>query len=233
MKISLFSISALTPGKRNVKDARLDQVDKITQSKKKTYLQIELTAQEAAAEADAILAPEEARTDLILQDMEFVETRLSRAADVQEKALLSKLKDILDKEQFIFGREFNEEEKRLLSGYGLLTNKAVVLAKVADLEDPDALLAKALNDSGYISFFTTGEKETRAWLIKKGASAWEASGAVHSDIQKGFIRAEIISFDDFIQAGGENKAKQAGKMRLEQKDYIMQDCDLANFRFNK
>ncbi|MCX5703204.1 MAG: DUF933 domain-containing protein, partial [Candidatus Omnitrophica bacterium] len=56
---------------------------------------------------------------------------------------------------------------------------------------------------------------------------------VHSDIQKGFIRAEIISFNDFIQFGGESAAKQAGKLRLEQKDYIMQDCDLTNFRFNK
>ena len=84
-----------------------------------------------------------------------------------------------------------------------------------------------------MSFFTTGEKDTRAWLIKQGATAWEASGAIHSDIQKGFIRAEIISFNDFIQCGGESAAKQAGKLRLEQKDYIMADCDLTNFRFNK
>lgn len=84
-----------------------------------------------------------------------------------------------------------------------------------------------------MSFFTTGEKETRSWLIKKGSTAWDASGAIHSDIQQGFIRAEIISFDDFMQHKGETGAKQAGKMRLEQKEYIMQDCDLANFRFNK
>ena len=68
---------------------------------------------------------------------------------------------------------------------------------------------------------------------KKGISAWEAAGTIHSDIQKGFIRAEIINFNDFIQAGGESQAKQAGKMRLEPKDYIMQDTDLVNFRFNK
>ena len=70
-------------------------------------------------------------------------------------------------------------------------------------------------------------------LIKKGITAWEAAGGIHSDIQKGFIRAEIISFNDFLSCGGETQAKQAGKMRLEQKNYIMQDTDLVNFRFNK
>jgi ribosome-binding ATPase len=90
-----------------------------------------------------------------------------------------------------------------------------------------------LKEGGFISFFTTGEKETRAWLIRNGDSAWVASGAIHSDIQQGFIRAEIISFNDFMECGGENKAKQAGKLKVEQKDYVMQDCDLANFRFNK
>jgi ribosome-binding ATPase YchF (GTP1/OBG family) len=64
-------------------------------------------------------------------------------------------------------------------------------------------------------------------------TAWEAAGTIHSDIQKGFIRAEIISFADFIEAGGETQAKRAGKLRLEIKTYVMQDHDLTNFRFNK
>ena len=109
----------------------------------------------------------------------------------------------------------------------------VVTARKEDLEDPNTLLSRCVREGGLISFFTTGEKETRAWLIRKGITAHEAAGSIHSDIQRGFIRAEIISFNDFIQFGGENGAKQAGKLRLEQKDYIMQDCDLANFRFNK
>ena len=64
-------------------------------------------------------------------------------------------------------------------------------------------------------------------------TAWEAGGTIHTDIQKGFIRAEIISFADFIAAGGETQAKRASKMRLETKPYVMQDYDLTNFRFNK
>ncbi len=233
MKISIFAISQISSGKRNIKDPRLDQVDSITKAKKKTYIQVELVSGENALDADAILVAEGALTDLVLKDLEFVETRLGRATQEAEKALLNKLKGMLEKEELISKAVLSEEEKQLMASYGLYTNKPVTVAKEKDLEDLDALFVKMLGESGFISFFTTGEKETRAWLIKKGATAWEAAGAIHSDIQRGFIRAEIISFADFIQAGGENQAKQAGKLRLEQKDYSMQDCDLANFRFNK
>ena len=109
----------------------------------------------------------------------------------------------------------------------------VVLADKAELEDQNALLSRTVAESGYMSFFTVGEKETRAWLIKKGTPAVEAAGAIHSDIQRGFIRAEIIGFDDYMKAGGEIPAKQAGKLHSEQKEYLMQDCDIVNFRFNK
>jgi len=233
MKIAIFSLTDLALGKHNVKDSRLDQVNSITKSKKKTFLQVELAGEDSALDAQAVLVSSEARTDLILRDLEFVETRLGRAGDDQEKALLQKLKNVLEKEAFIINAGLSQEEKKMLSGYGLLTNQPVVVAEKKETSDPDALLARVLQESGYISFFTTGEKETRAWLIAQGTTAWEAAGCIHSDIQQGFIRAEIISFTDFIQAGGESQAKQAGKMRLEPKDYIMQDADLVNFRFNK
>ena len=233
MKIAVFSIPEITLGKHNIKDSRLDQVDSITKSKKKTYIQVELVGDDAILDTDAILVLKDSRTDLILKDLEFVETRLGRAEQEQEKVLLNKLKSILEKEEFIFNAGFLEEEKKMMSGYGLCTNKPVCVAEKNDLGNLDGLLAKCLIESGFISFFTTGEKETRAWLIKKGITAWEAAGQVHSDIQRGFIRAEIISFSDFIQAGGETQAKQAGKMRLEPKEYLMQDADLVNFRFNK
>jgi ribosome-binding ATPase YchF (GTP1/OBG family) len=88
-------------------------------------------------------------------------------------------------------------------------------------------------ESGYICFLTVGGVENRAWLIKNGTTALDAAGAIHTDIQKGFIRAEIISYADMIAAGGETEAKRANKQRLETKTYVMQDCDLTNFRFNK
>ena len=233
MKISVFSIPEITAGKHNIRDTRLDEVDNIVKAKKKTYVQVEVVPEEAALDSDAILIREGYRTDLILKDLEFVDTRLSRSNDETEKSLLAKLKGALEKEEFVLNVPLNDAEKKIFITYGLYTSRPIIIAGSQDMEDTNALLARCLKESGFISFFTTGEKETRAWLIKKGTTAWEASGAIHSDIQRGFIRAEIISFNDFITLRGESKARQAGKLRLEQRDYIMQDADLANFRFNK
>jgi len=234
VKISIFSIPQMPQGKVNIKDTRLDEIHQITNTKKKTYVQVELTGEGALLEADAILVLKDSRADLILKDLEFVETRLSRAEQDPEKDLLNKLKGILEKEEFIFNAGLSQDEKQAISAYGLLSNRLVVTAETQELDAQDNLLKRAIDESGHICFFTaTGDRETRGWLIKKGATAWEAAGSVHSDIQKGFIRAEVISFNDFIQSGGESKAKQAGKMHLEQKDYVIQDGDVVNFRFNK
>ncbi len=82
------------------------------------------------------------------------------------------------------------------------------------------------------TYFTAGVKEVRAWTIPIGATAPQAAGVIHSDFEKGFIRAEVISYDDFIKYGSEAKVKEAGKMRVEGKDYIVQDGDIMHFRFN-
>ncbi|MCX5703056.1 MAG: DUF933 domain-containing protein, partial [Candidatus Omnitrophica bacterium] len=174
MKISVFSIPSIPPGKHNIKDSRLDQVDNIVKAKKKTYVQVELIGQGAVLDADVILALKDSRADLVLKDLEFIETRLANATEESEKALLNKLKGILEKEEFIFNTTLNEEEKRNISVYGLVTVKPIVLAEEKDLEDLNGLLTRCLRDAGFISFLTAGERESRAWLIKKGTTAWEA-----------------------------------------------------------
>ena len=85
---------------------------------------------------------------------------------------------------------------------------------------------------GLQTYFTAGVKEVRAWTVKVGATAPEAAGVIHTDFQKGFIRAEVIAYDDFVTLGGEQGAKDAGKWRLEGKEYIVQDGDVIHFRFN-
>src|SRR5258706_4250159 len=83
-----------------------------------------------------------------------------------------------------------------------------------------------------VTFFTAGPKEARAWTVRRGAKAPEAAGVIHTDFEKGFIRAETISYDDYVACGGEQGAKDAGKMRLEGRDYVVRDGDLFLFRFN-
>ena len=83
-----------------------------------------------------------------------------------------------------------------------------------------------------ITYFTAGEKEVRAWTIRRGTKAPGAAGVIHSDFEKGFIRAEVIKYDDFIRLGSEAAVKEAGKMNVEGKEYIVQDGDVMHFRFN-
>jgi hypothetical protein len=85
---------------------------------------------------------------------------------------------------------------------------------------------------GLLTFFTAGPKEARAWTVKRGATAPQAAGVIHSDFEKGFIRAEVVGYEDFVRLGGETAAKEAGKWRLEGKDYIVREGDIVHFRFN-
>ena len=84
---------------------------------------------------------------------------------------------------------------------------------------------------GLITYFTVGPKEARAWTVVRGTKAPQAAGVIHTDFEKGFIRAETIAYDDFVTLNGEVGAKEAGKMRLEGKEYVVQDGDVMHFRF--
>jgi hypothetical protein len=82
------------------------------------------------------------------------------------------------------------------------------------------------------TFFTAGPKEVRAWTVRQGAYAPQAAGVIHTDFEHGFIRAETISYEDYVRFHGEHGAREAGKLRLEGKDYVLQDGDVMHFRFN-
>jgi GTP-binding protein YchF len=121
-------------------------------------------------------------------------------------------------------------------------------AEIARLDDEDAqmflddlgiketgrerVIQRSYELLGLISFFTVGPDECRAWTINRDTPAVEAAGAIHSDIQRGFIRAEVVSYDDLVETGGLPEARKAGKLRLEGKTYIVQDGDIAHFLFN-
>ena len=125
---------------------------------------------------------------------------------------------------------------------------AAIEAEVMQLDREDRqefLAALGLKESGLagviragyallnlLTFFTAGEKEVRAWTVTEGATAPNAAGRIHTDFERGFIRAEVTAYDDFIKFGGENGAKEAGKLRLEGKEYITQEGDVMHFRFN-
>ncbi len=112
-------------------------------------------------------------------------------------------------------------------------DKQVFLADMG-MQEPglDRVIRAAYALLGLQTFFTAGEKEVRAWTVPAGSTAPQAAGAIHTDFEHGFIRAETIAFDDFVRLRGEHAAKEAGKMRLEGKDYVVRDGDVMHFRFN-
>jgi GTP-binding protein YchF len=140
------------------------------------------------------------------------------------------------------------EERAQKEGAGCVVISAKIESEFAGLPEEDRaaflqemgleeaglnrLIREGYRLLGLITYFTVGPKETRAWTITKGTKAPRAAAAIHTDFEKGFIRAETIAYDDFIGCGGEVGAKQAGKMRLEGKDYVVKDGDVMLFRFN-
>ena len=96
----------------------------------------------------------------------------------------------------------------------------------------DRLVKASYTLLGLISFLTTGEMESRAWTVKKGAKAPEAAGKIHTDIERGFIKADTIAYDKLVEAGSLAQAREKGWIRSEGKDYVMEDGDVVNFKFN-
>ena len=137
---------------------------------------------------------------------------------------------ILDSAAMLIPEKFSEEEE--LSGLDEESKKEML--EVFGLKESglDTLIKKSYDLLGLMSFLTAGKPEVRAWTIKKGTTAPVAAGKIHSDIQRGFIKAEIVSYDDLIKEGSMVAAKEKGLVRSEGKDYIMQDGDIVLFKFN-
>jgi GTP-binding protein YchF len=152
------------------------------------------------------------------------------ADELGDEALKQKMRDIVAPSEAIFlDAKFESELVEL----GDDDEAREMLAEMGVEEPGLAILARVGFDTlGLQTYLTAGPKEARAWTIKKGATAPEAAGVIHTDFQKGFIKAEIVSYDDLVAAGSMAAAKSAGKVRMEGKDYVMADGDVVEFRFN-
>ncbi|MEY3325619.1 MAG: hypothetical protein RL694_506, partial [Actinomycetota bacterium] len=151
------------------------------------------------------------------------------AAELADPALRKKLSDLVAPAEAILLDAKTEAELSELDDA-----EALELLKSIGLDEPGlATLARVgFTTLGLQTYLTAGPKEARAWTIHKGDTAPEAAGVIHTDFQKGFIKAEVISFDDLVAAGSMNEARAKGKVRMEGKEYIMRDVDVVEFRFN-
>ncbi|MFM8405188.1 MAG: redox-regulated ATPase YchF [Actinomycetota bacterium] len=151
------------------------------------------------------------------------------AAELADKELRTKLSTLVAPAEAIFLDAKTEAELSELDD-----SEALELLKSIGLEEPglSTLARVGFNTLGLQTYLTAGPKEARAWTIQKGDTAPAAAGVIHTDFQKGFIKAEVISFDDLVAAGSMNEARAKGKVRMEGKEYVMRDGDVVEFRFN-
>src|SRR5437016_3265547 len=180
-----------------------------------------------SATIDPIRDIEVINTELVLADLASLQRRHDRlqkqlhAGDKTakiENAVIENLSPHLDAGKPAITAELTPEEKAIARGFFLLTSKPTIFA--CNVAESD------------LAAISTGEKETRAWTIHEGEKAPTAAGAVHSDFERGFIAAETIHYDDLAALGSFAKARAAGKLRLEGKDYVVRDGDVILFRFN-
>lgn len=225
-------------------DKRLQRIAKLAKSgDKDARVEAPILEKVSAALGDAIPVRAQGLTDdelEILKDLTLLTAKKSLyVANVGE-----------DEVSDYSGNEFVKqvEDYAAKEGSGVVVVSARIESEIAELSDEEATafladlgleesgLTKLIKASysllGLINYFTAGEMEARAWTIVEGTKAPQAAGKIHSDIEKGFIRAEIVSFDDLEACGSQNAAKEKGLVRLEGKDYIMKDGDVTHFRFN-
>ena len=157
----------------------------------------------------------------------------------------------VDEGSVVEGNAYVERVKKVAveEGAGVLVLGAAIEADIAELEDPEEralfltdlgleepgvakLIREAYSLLDLQTYFTAGEKEVRAWTIRRGYTAPQAAGVIHTDFQKGFIRAEVAKYEDYVWLGSEQAVKEAGKLSVEGKEYVVQDGDIMHFRFN-
>jgi ribosome-binding ATPase YchF (GTP1/OBG family) len=200
------------------------------------------------------------RLELLVADRDHVERRLERVAKQAKSGDLALKQEVAELERVLAhvdaGGTLADWPGELPAELEPLTTKPLLAvengpngidlkleAELADLGDEAAefregasaleeVVRRLSDELGLISFFTAGEKETRAWTLRRGQSALDAAATVHSDIARGFIRAEVIRWDDLVRAGSHAEAARAGLQRLEGKTYEVQDGDVLNIRFN-
>jgi len=238
--------------------------------------------------ADPLRDLEAFHAECVFADLEIVERRLDRGrkekANPQELAAFERMRDALEAEQPIRLIPAEELNRDLLRGYGLLTDRPLLvavnvsedraseplpaplsarietlgsaglvlsasleaeIAKLPPEDQPEFLAEMGLSEpalgrfirSAYglldlISFFTAGPDEVRAWTIRRGTKARQAAGKIHTDLERGFIRAEVIPYAVFMEYGSEKAVRDAGKLQVEGKDYVVQDGDILTIRFN-
>ncbi len=228
MKIGFTGIE-LPEGKSKYNDEALIALEKKDKPKKVSPFFVEFICDEFI-QTEAIVVPEDKVLDLLILDMEKADARLERATDDSEKDVLKKCMENLENEVPLCDVEFSEAENEMVNAAAFLSSKPVVIVK--DEMDLNTIIAMALEKAGYMFFYTSGPKESHAWLVEKNSDIVTCAGKIHSDLARGFIRGDVVSLDDYLNCHNFNECKSKGFAKVVEKDYIVQPNEVIEIRFN-
>lgn len=228
MKIG-FTALELPEGKIKYRDEKLIALEKKCEPDKVSPFFVEFT-KDQLVQADAIVFTRKKILDLLILDMEKCESRLLNTDDAGEKEFLKKCLSYLEKETPLCEAGFGENEQKCLKTLSPLSVKPVVI--IDGESETNEIIKKVLEKSGIIFFYTAGKQEVHAWPVKKGSDIVTCAGKIHTDLARGFIKADIVSFEDFIKCHNMNDAKGKGFVKLVDRDYIIKEGDIIEIRFN-
>lgn len=221
----------ITPGKYKYRDDRLDKLAKKFSPQKATSYGVEFTETDIE-QCDGVVFDRAKKLDLILIDLEKIEKRILRAEEANEKKLLGRAQKILETETLLSDAELSQEEVGLFKTLQLVTLKPALGKDASESPDPNVLIKEILEKSGTLLFFTAGKKEVRAWSLKQGESVLEAAGKIHSDLKRGFIKAEVVNAKDLDKFFNLTEAKSRGMVKVVGRDYVVEEGDIIEIRFN-
>lgn len=216
-------------GKVKYADERFNSLVEKFQPQKETPFFAEFIKDEML-NVDAILIKYEKLLDLLIQDIEKIEGRLAKTQDEKEKALLKKCLEALEMEQPLCNILFYEEEIAMLRGLAPLSWKPTYVA--ANQEEINFLFNRVLHKAKVLFFYTVGKKEVHAWSFQEGSSIVDCAGEIHTDLARGFIRADIVSYENLLQCHNLQEAKTKGVLKTVGKEYITKDGDIIEIKFN-
>ncbi len=234
MKIGFLEIE-LEEGKVKFNDQNLNALEKKDKPKKVTpffaeFVKAQSELHEELAQVDAIIIPADNILDLLIIDIEKIEIRLERAENEAEKKLLQTALEKLESEIPLCDADFSPEDEAIILSAAPFSLKPVI--QIAGDESSEVLIAKVLEKAGYMFFYTTGPSESHAWLVKKGSDIITCAAKIHSDLARGFIKGDVVAFDDYLACHSFNECKTKGVARVVDRNYIVQPNEIIEIRFN-
>lgn len=229
MKISFHELQ-LPEGKVKYNDPILIELEKKFQPKKFTPYFAEFI-KDSYEKSDAIAIFAESLLDLLILDIEKLETRAERSDNPTEKILITKALKHLEEEKPLCELIINDDELPIMNMIAPLSWKATLPVSEKSPEI-NKLIRDVLHKAGFSFFYTAGKQEVRSWLIKKGSDIVTCAGKIHSDLAKGFIKADVVNFSDFKDLHNMQEARSKGVVKLVDRDYIIQEGDIIEIRFN-